>query len=196
MHEGLRPENTKNADLKNTELLNRAFRDGDRDAGDEVLVRLFPQLRELARSHLHSLRNTQALQPTALVSEAIVKLLKVDVEFQDTNHFLCFCSRAMRTIVVDYVRRHGRQRRRPPGKREELEIALDQYSELQIDPLVIHEALSWIGTIDPALERIVELRHFGGLSMEETAEVMALSLRTAERRWRLACAMLRRFLAR
>lgn len=181
-----------------TELLNRAFRDGDAGAQARAFELVYPELRRLAHAQMRSLRPGRTLQSTALVHEAFLRLRGVELPFANTRHFFCFAAKTMRRFVVNYARDRSRQKRKPPGERldVDLDLVLGQYRERKLDPIDLDAALAWLGQVDPELERLVELRHYGGLSADDVARLLDLPRALVERRWRAACGLLAQKLGR
>lgn len=174
-----------------TQVLNAAA-DGDSAAAAQVLPLLYDELHRLARARLARTPPGQTLQPTALVHEAYVKLVQHgDPGWRGRRHFFAAAAAAMRQILVDRARRKASAKHGGGAKRlqEEPEIVLEQSRE---DILALHEALKKLEQEDPRKAQIVMLRYFAGLSPEETAETLEISLRTIEREWRYCKAWLRR----
>ena len=174
-----------------TQVLNAAA-DGDSAAAAQVLPLLYDELHRLARARLARTPPGQTLQPTALVHEAYVKLVQHgDPGWRGRRHFFAAAAAAMRQILVDRARRKASVKHGGGAKRshEEPEIVLEEPRE---DILSLHAALTKLEREDARKAQIVMLRYFAGLSPEETAEAMDVSLRTIEREWRYCKAWLRR----
>lgn len=167
-----------------------AWRGGDLDARDRLIGIVYPELRAIARRQLANERGDHTLQPTALVNEAYMRLSRLDrIDWQDRVHFVRMASRVMREILVDHARRHGAGKR-DGGERvpiTQVEVAAPVGD---IDMLALDGALDRLAAIDPARAQLVELRYFGGLTIEETAEALAISPATAKRHWQAARAWL------
>jgi RNA polymerase sigma factor (TIGR02999 family) len=168
------------------------YRNGDRGAFDRLVPLVYPDLQRIARAHLRRLPSGQTLETNGLVHEAWMKLVdRTRADWQDRVHFLAVASRAMRQVVVDYARRR-RAGKRGGGARA---LQLDESSlavEAQADWLLtLDTALERLGEHNPRLVRVVECRYFAGLGEEETAGVLGVSLRTAQRDWLRARAWLR-----
>jgi RNA polymerase sigma factor (TIGR02999 family) len=166
---------------------------GDRSAVDELLPLVYRELKRLAGAQLRNERPGHTLQPTALVHEAYIKLVdQRDVSWQNRAHFMGVAAQVMRRILMDYARTRNREKRgsgvRPVALDEALVVSEDRSSEL----VEIDEALTRLEQMDPRQAKVVELRFFGGLSVEETAEVMGISTPTVKREWAMAKAWLRR----
>lgn len=173
-----------------TLLLNKLTA-GDQKAADELVPLVYEELRRLAARHLARERSDHTLQTTALVHEAYVKLAsQKDAKWQNRAQFFGVASQVMRRILVDYAR--GKQRIRRGGKQQR--VSLDDV--LLISPgrseevLAVHESLSRLEMLDARQARIVELRYFGGLTVEEIAEVMGISGKTVMRELNVAKAWL------
>jgi len=177
-----------------TGLLAAASR-GETDAMDQLFPVVYGKLKLLARKHLRAERGDHTLSPTALVHEAFLRLVDQDgVSWESQSHFYGIATLAMRRILVDHARR------RTAGKRSrQLQVTLDDASPIaSADPsaeiLAVDEALAELAGHDPRAARLVTLRYFGGLTIEEAAKVMAVSPATAKRDWILARAWLQRAL--
>jgi RNA polymerase sigma factor (TIGR02999 family) len=169
-----------------------ALRAGELRAADRLLPELYEELRRLAASLLRRERPDHTLQPTALVHEAYLRLLaQEDLRWQDKAHFLGWAARTMRQVLVSHARAH-RARKRGGGQRK---VPLDEvvvaFEKRALDIEALDEALEDLSALDERKGRIVELRFFGGLNVEEVAEVLAISKSQVERDWRLARAWLR-----
>ncbi|MEO8460153.1 MAG: sigma-70 family RNA polymerase sigma factor [Dokdonella sp.] len=169
-----------------TNLLAR-WRDGDRGARDRMVNAVYPELRAVAYRQLAGERSNHTLQPTALVNEAYLRLSGLDrIEWQDRAHFVRIAARLMREILVDHARRRNAVKR-DGGERitlTNLDFA-DEAGEA-IDVVGLDAALSRLEQLDADKGRIVELRYFGGLTIEETALAMDLSPATVKRHWQSA----------
>jgi RNA polymerase sigma factor (TIGR02999 family) len=179
---------------------------GNRDAEAQLVPRVYHELRRLAARYMRRERGEHTLQPTALVHEAYVQLVKQPrVPWQSRAHFYAAASQIMRNILVDHARRkraakNGGPRRQVtltdavlhPEIRPENRAADNRTAEDRtIDVLVLNEALDALAILDARQARIVELHFFGGLSFDEIAEVLAVSERTAKRDWAMARAWLK-----
>jgi RNA polymerase sigma factor (TIGR02999 family) len=173
-----------------TLLLNKLAA-GDQKAADQLFPLLYDELRRLASRHLGHERSDHTLQATALVHEAYVKLAaQKDAKWQNRTQFFGVASQAMRRILVDYAR--GKQRIRRGGKQQKM--SLDEVLLVSPDRseevLAVHESLSRLETLDARQARIVEMRYFGGLTVEEIAEVVGISTKTVMRELNVAKAWL------
>lgn len=166
------------------------------DGNTQVLELLLPivynELRSLANNYLRRERDDHTLQPTALVHEAYLKLVdQKNVQWQNRAHFFGVAANIMRRILVDHARKHKADKRGGEFSKEQLEEALIVVSdEKSFELLALDDALEQLAKVDPQKSRIVELRYFGGLSVEETAEVMGISEITVKRHWKMAKAWL------
>lgn len=171
-----------------TQLL-LAWEGGDEAARDELIPLVYETLRRIARHHLRGERASHTLQTTALIHEAYLKLVEQSVSWQSRAHFFGIAARVMRQILVDYAR--ARQRLKRGGDRERISLAAaEEAQEQAADLLALDKALETLADVDPQRSRIVELRFFGGLTIDETAQVMGISTPTVERGWRAARAWL------
>ena len=154
---------------------------------------VYAELRRLAAHYLKNERAGQTLQPTALVHEAYLKLLKDRPErWQNRAHFSAIAAHSMRQILIERARARGAQKRGGARQRVTLDDALVAGGERSIDLVALDQALDRLAALDPEQARLVELRFFGGLTVEETAEAMDISPATVKRHWTVACAWLAR----
>jgi RNA polymerase sigma factor (TIGR02999 family) len=189
-----------------TRLLQR-WADGDSGALEALWPLVYEDVRRLARRQMARERGDHTLQGTALVNEAFIRLAGQRVlEWQNREQFLSLAAQIMRRVLVDHARQRGAQRRGDGARRVSLhdtqaafEIeavqALDSLDDDRVDVLAIDAALTRLQQIDAPQGRIVELRYFGGLTLEETASVTGISLASVKREWAMARAWLRRELA-
>ena len=174
-----------------SELLVR-WRAGDKQALETVLPLVYKELREIARYHLQRERPGHTLQSAALVHEAYLRLVdQKPFDAENRTHFLAVASRLMRQILVDYARSHTAAKRGAELK-VDLDAALVVCQERSAELVALDEALNQLSSIDEQQGRIVEMRFFGGLSIEEIAEVLGLSRSTVKREWNVAKAYLSR----
>ena len=166
---------------------------GRREALDELLPLVYEELRRLAHRHRGGERAGHTLNTTALVHEAYLKLVDVQkVEWQDRGHFLAMASRAMRRILVDYARARSRAKRGGEAERVPLDQAITITDVQSDDLLALDGALSGLEALNERQCRGVEYRFFGGMTLEEVADVLGVSHGTAKRDWTLARAWLNR----
>ena len=169
-----------------TELL-RAWSDGDDGALEQLMPLVEGELRRLARTYMRRERREHTLQTTALVNEAFLRLTDARrVRWQDRAHFLGLSARLMRRVLVDHARHRGYQKRGGGAQRVTLHEALVMSADPAVDVVALDRALDALAKVDVRKSRIIELRFFGGLSVEETAEVLQVSTDTVKRDWRLA----------
>lgn len=160
---------------------------------DELVPVLYSELRRLASSYLKSERRDHTLQTTALVHEAYLRLLnQKNVRWQNKNQFLGIAAQLMRRILVDYARSRHASKRGGTSNKVFLEEAMIAAPQPPVDVVVLDEALTKLAQLDSVQARIVELRFFGGLNIDQVAEVTGISARTVKRSWRLAKARLAR----
>jgi RNA polymerase sigma factor (TIGR02999 family) len=165
----------------------RAWAQGDEAAGDRLFPILYGELRLQARRYMRRERRSHTLQPSALVHEAYLRLAGApDPDWHDRSHFFAFAARVMRQVLVDHARR------KRAAKREGQHVTLDDAdaSAAPLELLDLESALTELALLDPRQARVVELRFFGGLDVEETADVLGLSSRTVKREWQTARAWL------
>ena len=172
-------------------------KDGNRlKAAETLFPLLYRELRELADAHLQNERPSHTLQPTALVHEAYLRLVKSGAKVESKADFLHLASVAMRRILVNHARDRNRLKRGGGRGRVPLDDAVALFEERAMDLIALDEALDRLGCIDPRRRTIVELRFFGGLSVQEAAQVVGVSVRTVEAEWATAKMWLRRELTK
>lgn len=172
------------------------WRAGDQDALQLLIPLVYSELRRIAQHHLRQERPDHTLQSTALVHEAYMRLMKqAPVEIEDRAHFLAVASRLMRQILVDHARSH-RAAKRGGGYKLELTEASSSHPGLNLDMIALDDALNELARLDAQQARIVELKFFGGLSIEDTAQVIGVSRTTIKREWATARAWLRSEMAK
>ena len=170
---------------------------GKQRAADELLPLVYGELRELAQGYLRRERPDHTLQPTALVHEAYLKLIdQTRVDWRRRTHFKAVAARVMGRILVDHARALGREKRGGRWRRVPMYDAFQLGGRHQRDPLDLTDAPEKMRALDERQTSVVELRLFGGLTGEETARILGVSVRTAERDWKMAQAWLRRELSR
>ena len=166
---------------------------GNHTALDQLLPLVYAELRRVAARQLRNERADHTLQPTALVHEAYIRLVdQRQVDWQDRAHFFGVSAQVMRRILVDHARRHGASKRGEGARCLSLDEAKDVAASNEIPILALDQALDRLGKVDAGLARIVELRAFGGLTIDEAAHVLSVSPSTAKREWRTAKAWLNR----
>lgn len=168
------------------------WRAGDQEALEALIPLVYHELRRIAQHHLNQERPDHTLQSTALVHEAYLRLVNQGpAEIEHRPHFLAVASRLMRQILVDHARGH-RAAKRGGGFKLELNDAMSAQKPQNMYLIALDDALNELAKLDPQQSRIVELRFFGGLSIEETAEIVGVSPTTVKREWATARAWLRR----
>lgn len=164
-----------------------AWSAGDEKALDQLMPLVYRELRRLAKRYMAKERTGHTLQPTALVNEAYLRLVDLNkMRWQNRAHFFAVAAQMMRRILVEFARKRHRHKRGGEAERVTLEDQLEITSEARPDLVAIDELLTTLAAIDGRLSRVVELRFFGGLTVEETAEVMQMSPQTVNRAWKTA----------
>lgn len=170
-----------------------AWNDGDPSALDRLIPLVEGELRRLARRHMRREGPAHTLQTTALVNEVYLKLVdQTHARWHNRAHFFSIAAQMMRRILIDYARRNLRGKRGGGAADLPLEDAAALTPEKSAELLALDEALTRLAAVDPLKARVVELRHFGGLSVKETAEVLKISEVTVIRHWGLAKSWLRK----
>lgn len=166
-----------------TQLLND-WRNGDKCALDQMTPVLYDELRRIARHFLAAERPDHTLQPTALVHEAYMRLVdQHSVDWKNRAHFLGVAASMMRRILINHARSQKAAKREGYTQAIALEDALGVFTNPEVDLLELNTALQQLAELDPQQGRVVELRYFGGLTIEETAEAMGISPATVKREW-------------
>jgi RNA polymerase sigma factor (TIGR02999 family) len=175
-----------------TQLLVR-WRAGDQRALDELMPLVYDELHRLAAHYMRGERPGHTLQTSALVNEAYMRLAgHEEIQWQDRAHFFAIAAQAMRRILVDHARRRGNQKRGGDAHKVALDEALIVSADRAADVVALDDALARLAEIAPRKSQLVELRFFGGMSIEETAEVLKVSPGTVMRDWTFAKAWLLR----
>jgi RNA polymerase sigma factor (TIGR02999 family) len=170
-----------------------AWSAGDGEAAPRLMPLVYDELRTLARQYLQHERRDHTLQATGLVHEAYLRLVdQTATTWRDRAHFFTVAAGVMRRILVDYARSHRAEKRGGGLEKIQLDEAVALSPARDVDLVALDEALKDLGVFDPRQSQIVELRFFGGLTVEEVGEVLEISPRTVKREWRLARAWLRR----
>jgi RNA polymerase sigma factor (TIGR02999 family) len=172
-------------------LLLERWNAGDQEALDELVTTVYGELQRMANRYLRSERTDHTLEAPALVNEAFLRLVdQRDMQWKNRAHFFGVAARIMRHILVDYAK--GRTATKRGGTRYKLSLdeALEVCDERGLDLLALEDSLSRLAAMDEQTARIVEMRFFGGLSIDETATVLAVSPSTVDRGWRFAKAWL------
>jgi RNA polymerase sigma factor (TIGR02999 family) len=168
-----------------TQLL-EAMHDGDLVAAEKLLPLVYTELHRLAKSYMRRERPDHTLQATALINEAYLRLLGEEVDWKNRAHFIGIAAQGMRRVLVDYARAHKADRRGGGFERIELQEELALSAERLDEVALLDEAMTRLALINPRQARVVELRYFGGLSIEQIAEVLEIAPRSVKRDWSLA----------
>jgi RNA polymerase sigma factor (TIGR02999 family) len=173
-----------------------AWREGDRDALDRLIPIVYAELHRMAERYLRGERPGHTLQPSAIVNEAYLKLLgRQGANWQNRAHFFAVAAQSMRRILVEHARRRDTKKRGGQGARYLLDTVV-MTEPRAVDLIAVDDALVKLGELDAEQGRVVELRFFGGLTEEETAEALEVSPATIHRKWLLAKAFLHRELSK
>jgi RNA polymerase sigma factor (TIGR02999 family) len=166
---------------------------GNHHALDQLMPLVYAELRRIAARQLRKERAGHTLQPTALIHEVYLRLVdQRQVDWRSRAHFFGVASQVMRRILVDHARRHGAAKRGGGLSRVTIDAAKDVSASNEAPVLALDEALGRLERVDPELARLVEMRTFGGLTIEEAAHLLRVSPSTAKREWRMARAWLTR----
>lgn len=180
-----------NASQEITQLLNQ-MGEGDEQAPEKLLPLVYEDLRRLAHAYLAKERDDHTLQATALVHEAYLRLVDwKNASWQNRAHFFSVAANVMRNVLVDHARRKRAEKRDGFGQKLSLDEAVSFAKEREVDLVALDDALSDLERIDSRQAKVVELRFFGGLTIEETAEVLHVSPATVKNEWTFAKAWLR-----
>jgi RNA polymerase sigma factor (TIGR02999 family) len=164
-----------------------AWSEGDEAALEQLVPLVELELHRLARAYMSRERRGHTLQATALVNEVFLRLAQpATLRWRDRAHFIGIAARLMRRVLVDHARSHGSQKRGGGASQVPLDEAQLVTPELSVDVIAVDRALEAFAKIDPRKSQIVELRFFGGLTVDETAEVVGISVETVKRDWRVA----------
>jgi len=171
----------------------QAWSGGDQAALDQLIPLVYNELRRMASGYLRRRRAQNSLQPTAVVHEVYLRLLgQRDVHFENRAQFFGLAAHLIRTILVDHVRQQQAAKRGGGWRKVELTEAIDVANAREVDMIALDHALDSLSARDPQQGRIVELRYFGGLTIEDTARFLKISPATVKRDWNLARAWLYR----
>lgn len=183
-------------EVKETTRLLIGIQNGDASATEKLLPLVYEQLRALAAEFLRGERRNHTLQPTALVHEAYLRLIdQTQVKWNDRAHFFAVAARAMRRILVDHGVARRAQKRGGGAPALRLDSDTAPATMREIDPVILDDALKALAELDERKAQVVEMRFFGGLSVEETSEALSVSVSTVEADWRMAKAWLSRELS-
>lgn len=175
----------------------KEWSNGDKAALDRLVPVVYEELHRRAKGYMRGERIDHTLQPTALINEAYIRLINYkEMHWQNRAHFFAVAAQAMRRVLVDHARRQGAAKRGDARYTLPLDESLALPQQADVDLLLLDDALSNLATMDPLKSRIVELRFFSGLTIEETAEVLGVSVDKVRRHWNAARAWLRREISR
>ena len=168
-----------------------AWRNGDAEALEKLIPVVYQELRRIANQHLRRENSEHSLQPTALVHEAYLRLIdQTQVDWQNRAHFFGVAAQMMRRILIDHAKAKHRQKRGGSAHKVSLDEAASYTVERGAGLIALDDTLKLLAEIDERKSRVVELRYFGGLSVDETAQVLGVSDKTVMRDWNLAKAWL------
>jgi RNA polymerase sigma factor (TIGR02999 family) len=185
------------ADQENITQLLIELSNGNNSTVNDLLPLVYDELRRMAAKYLRRERVDHTLQPTALVHEAYMKLIdQTRVSWQNRAHFFGVSAQVMRRILVDHARAHNAGKRSGGFEKFEFDENIDKAVERSSELVALDDALKELARVDEQLAKLVELRYFGGLTFEETAEVLGVSVITAKRYWKLARGWLQGHLTR
>ncbi|MGO8897800.1 MAG: ECF-type sigma factor [Isosphaeraceae bacterium] len=175
-----------------TLILGKA-RAGDEGARGELITLIYDQLRHVASGLMRRERTDHTLSPTAVVHEAVIRLMGDAVfdEAPDRGYLFASAARAMREVLIDHARRRAATRRGKGWRRVPLDLVADYFEEQGLDVVAVHEALDRLSVLNERQAQVMTLRYFGGLTVPEVAAALAVSVVTVERDWRLARAWIR-----
>jgi RNA polymerase sigma factor (TIGR02999 family) len=175
-----------------TQLLHD-WRGGDELALERLTPMVYQELHRMAKHYMAREREGHTLQTTALINEVYLRLVKgKDVEWQDRAHFFAVSAQLMRRILTDFARSHGYQKRGAGAPHVPLDEVFAASAEPAVDLVALEQSLTRLGQIDARKSKVVELRFFGGMTVDETAEVLKISRETVMRDWSIARAWLQR----
>ena len=175
-----------------TQVLVNTSEDAPSRVAEKLMPLVYDDLRAMAEAYLRGERANHTLQPTALVHEAFLRLVDQSrVDWKGQTHFRAVGAAIMRRILIDHARTRGRNKRGGGWRRVLLEDAAAQTAPTEVDAVALHDALERLATLDPDQARIVELRFFGGLTVEQVAHILGVSKRKVESDWTHAKAWLR-----
>jgi RNA polymerase sigma-70 factor, ECF subfamily len=168
-----------------TQLL-KAMANGDQKAADDLLPLVYAELHRLAKSYMRRERPDHTLQATALINEAYLRLAREDTDWNNREHFIGVAANVMRRVLVDYARAHKAEQRGGGLKRVEMHDELFVTAEKLDEVAALDEALQQLALQNPRQAKVVELRYFGGLSVEQIASILKVSPRSVKRDWSVA----------
>ena len=167
-------------------VLLKAMKSGDQSAADKLFPLVYQELHRLAASYMHRERKDHTLQPTALINEAYLRLAREDIDWQNREHFIGVAANVMRRVLVDHARAHKAAMRGGGFVRVEMDDNVAVSEDKSEEVLMLDEALTRLQALNPRQARVVELRYFGGLSVEQVASILRVAPRSVKRDWALA----------
>jgi RNA polymerase sigma-70 factor (ECF subfamily) len=167
-------------------VLLKAMKGGDTSAADRLFPLVYQELHRLAETYMHRERKDHTLQPTALINEAYLRLAREDIDWQNREHFIGVAANVMRRVLVDHARARNAAMRGGGLVRVELEDNVAVSEERSDEVLLLDDALTRLEALNPRQARVVELRYFGGLSVEQVASILGVAPRSVKRDWALA----------
>ena len=167
-------------------VLLKAMKGGDSSAADRLFPLVYQELHRLAETYMHRERKDHTLQPTALINEAYLRLAREDIDWQNREHFIGVAANVMRRVLVDHARARNAAMRGGGLVRVELEDNVAVSEERSDEVLLLDDALTRLEALNPRQARVVELRYFGGLSVEQVASILGVAPRSVKRDWALA----------
>jgi RNA polymerase sigma-70 factor, ECF subfamily len=168
-------------------LLLKAMNRGDKSAADQLLPIVYSELHRLAKSYMSRERRDHTLQPTALINQAYLRIAQQEhMEWQNHAHFIGFAANVMRRVLVDHARERNAAMRGGGRMRVELDDGIAASPETSAEILQLEEALTRLEQLNPRQAQVVEMRYFGGLSVEEVASILGIAPRSVKRDWALA----------
>jgi RNA polymerase sigma factor (TIGR02999 family) len=167
-------------------LLLKAMHAGDSSAAEHLLPLVYGELHRLAKSYMRRERPDHTLQPTALINEAYMRLIGNEIDWNNRAHFIAVAAKVMRQVLVDFGRAHAAERRAGRLRRVEMHDDLVIAPERLEEVMSLDEALTRLAAANPRQARVVELRYFGGLAVEQIAHILDVSPRSVKRDWSLA----------
>ena len=168
-------------------LLLKAMNRGDKSAADQLLPLVYTELHRLAKGYMSRERRDHTLQPTALINQAYLRIAQQEnVEWQNHSHFIGFAANVMRRVLVDHARERNAAMRGGKQVRVDLDEGIAVSKERSAEILLLEDALTRLEQLNPRQAKVVEMRYFGGLSVEEVASVLGIAPRSVKRDWALA----------
>jgi RNA polymerase sigma factor (TIGR02999 family) len=167
-------------------ILLKAMQSGDPSAADKLFPLVYHELHRLAAAYMQRERKDHTLQPTALINEAYLRLAGQDIDWQNHEHFIGVAANVMRRVLVDHARAHNAAMRGGDFVRVEMDDNVAVSEERSGEVLMLDEALTRLEKVNPRQAKVVELRYFGGLTVEQVASILGVAPRSVKRDWALA----------